>query len=804
MTSLYVPMTRINERSSPVPGTEFDNVYVDQNLVIMALSAKQATQTSRPRATDVRAFLRREIEASYDLISQIYGGNDPDSPQIVAAYEHAVDQLATHLRNREYWKSFDDYRDLARVMPGIFRYEESSPGKDKNRSLVILRVIMCYSIAVEAGLLDSQLRVDMKRVLGKDGGDDPEVDAMRFYSPKPDPAAEEKFRQYVTKRWPLITFAVDPVVDQQNIADASSVKRDLQLALAFAFSTGQINFNQLTQFQRRIEVDAETIALNRTVTSFAHGNDTFGFRFSPRFQNPPMEKSNLHVIANQLIRGGPGRNYALNNAKLEAGQRELSAVVIMPSFLQGIQMDVTGNWFPLHDPDQMMIGTPRMIEQGRKVVALRDALGCIRDTKRYRTGDLQRLKTRVDQLEAMLPMQTREIRVPYENTLGGFQLFQQGVTSLVPQLDGFQGADSIVKGGKGTDLLLFGKHFSIQETNVVVGGVYLSLNSLSTLGSNQIPIQSTTTPSTQGFSPSGSPFLTQAATTPNSTTPTITPTTSNNLAIDIISREVIRVSIPTGVNKTDIYDADSKTTKSYVEIFVATPTGISNRLLVPYLDTDAPAPPVVAYAIDAKSANFPVNYTFERDAIGGIRPVRGTPGAGANLVINWSSPLGAAPRSIGLSITFKYKGATIKIPLATPIVRGSGGKYKLGVDDLGRIAADFIGEIAKIDPSVNLATPLAPITVDSVDITPDDPNIDVQTVKATGSLKFTPQLANDGLGLVQPIDPAARRASFTPTSTPTARRPATLDLPPLPAPARPASRPTREPARPRGVAPRTR
>ena len=45
------------------------------------------------------------------------------------------------------------------------------------------------------------------------------------------------------------------------------------------------------QFQRRIEIDAETIALNRTVTSFAHGNDTFGFRFTPRYQNPPPERS---------------------------------------------------------------------------------------------------------------------------------------------------------------------------------------------------------------------------------------------------------------------------------------------------------------------------------------------------------------------------------------------------------------------------------------------------------------------------------------------------------------------------------
>src|SRR5207302_464417 len=101
------------------------------------------------------------------------------------------------------------------------------------------------------------------------------------------------------------TFAIDPVVDQQNIADAFSRHRELQLALAFAFASGNVNFNQMMRFQRRLEMDAETIALNRTVTGFAHGNDSFGWRFTPRFQTPPEEKNNLVVLANMLYRTGP-------------------------------------------------------------------------------------------------------------------------------------------------------------------------------------------------------------------------------------------------------------------------------------------------------------------------------------------------------------------------------------------------------------------------------------------------------------------------------------------------------------------
>ena len=89
-------------------------------------------------------------------------------------------------------------------------------------------------------------------------------------------------------RWPIITFSLDPVTDQQNIADSFNLKRDLQLALSFAFATGQINFSQLSTFRRQIEQSSDTIALNRTITAFAHGADIFGFRFTPGSRTRPI------------------------------------------------------------------------------------------------------------------------------------------------------------------------------------------------------------------------------------------------------------------------------------------------------------------------------------------------------------------------------------------------------------------------------------------------------------------------------------------------------------------------------------
>ena len=58
----------------------------------------------------------------------------------------------------------------------------------------------------------------------------------------------------------------------------------------------------------------------------------------------------------------------------------------------------------------------------------------------YREGELRRLFVRVDQLDRELPLQTQRALVPYENTLGGFEMFNTGVTDLAPELIGWYGA----------------------------------------------------------------------------------------------------------------------------------------------------------------------------------------------------------------------------------------------------------------------------------------------------------------------------------------------------------------------------
>jgi len=85
--------------------------------------------------------------------------------------------------------------------------------------------------------------------------------------------------------------------------------------------------------------------------------------------------------------------------------------------------------------------------------------------------------------------------------------------------------------------------------------------------------------------------LAATGTTPGQGGPTgnVPATASNNPLVDVLSRQVLRLKIPPGVLPTDIFDADPSKTKTYVEVYVATPNGISNRLIIPYRSKSAAA-----------------------------------------------------------------------------------------------------------------------------------------------------------------------------------------------------------------------
>ena len=344
---------------------------------------------------------------------------------------------------------------------------------------------LAWAIVVESVLLNEHLKEDMLRV-----SQDPEcachpgVDAdLAFYLPDPGPTERQLFIDYVRCRWPIHVFALDPVTQQQNIADTYALRRETQIALAVAFTGRNINGRSLTRYMRRIEEDMKTIELNNTVVGFGHGTDTFGWRFFPRFQSPPLE-SNLTVLGRDLLWGGPSRNDRLRQQRIEQGMRECTAIVIMPSFVRHVTFETRSNWFSLanckhgcrSDSGAKLIDT---VAWSRDIRCMEQLAECaFEESDMYRPGEVDRLRNRAEQLSRRLPLQTLHSQVPYENTLGGFEMFSSGVTDLAPELLGYYGAPGIDP-SQSTELFLVGNHFSVHDTQVIAGNIKCETNLLS-------------------------------------------------------------------------------------------------------------------------------------------------------------------------------------------------------------------------------------------------------------------------------------------------------------------------------------
>ena len=142
----------------------------------------------------------------------------------------------------------------------------------------------------------------------------------------------------------------------------------------------------------------------------------------------------------------------------------------MPSFVPSLTLDVRTNWFSLAHPTATEQTMRQTMHLSRSVQAMRHhACQCQQCAHLYRPGEFARLMRRVDQLDRRLPLQTLAAQIPYENTCGGFELFNTGITDLAPELVGWYGAPGVDPDGP-TTLFLIGKGFSLHDTTILAGG----------------------------------------------------------------------------------------------------------------------------------------------------------------------------------------------------------------------------------------------------------------------------------------------------------------------------------------------
>src|SRR5262249_47043377 len=127
MVSSSFPSTRFGTRVYGVAPSDFDDVFLTDNLIELARSARGALNTVPPRATDVRTYLRHELEAAYDLLED---------------YQGQIDEIHLKIKSRDYdWIRLHGYPRLAGSLRGDL--------KGKPRRILS---VLSWCIAVEAGL----------------------------------------------------------------------------------------------------------------------------------------------------------------------------------------------------------------------------------------------------------------------------------------------------------------------------------------------------------------------------------------------------------------------------------------------------------------------------------------------------------------------------------------------------------------------------------------------------------------------------------------------------------------------------
>lgn len=455
---------RVNQ--IPIPTSQLSAIVGAHNLAYLAQHVRKQIRDhmackNAPYHLDVQAVLRNELGAAYEFLS---------IPRTAHLWQHCNLQLAEAIRMQDVDTKIAIQKDFFHT-----DIENLSTTKDYDwAGLNITRTmtsILAWTIIIDSALLNQRFLEEMQATHLAKGCSSAPPGWVPLFLPHPPPDVCQLFNEFVRCRWPLHIFALDPDTEDQNVGDSFSLRREMQLALSVAFTSGRINANNFTRFVRRIEVDIDTIAINRTIIGFSHGDDTFGWRFYPRVQTPPID-SNLEAFFRDLLIGGYGPDYYLRRRRLENGVRECVALVIMPSFVPFLDLEMTGNWFRLANPKCKTLDLKQTMSLSRSVQSIQQSALSARDQHCYRPGDIELMLRRLDQLSHRLPLQRQLINVPSENTHGGFELLSAGVTNLAPELIGWYGAPGINPNGE-TSLFLVGDNFSVDQTRVIVGGLLL-------------------------------------------------------------------------------------------------------------------------------------------------------------------------------------------------------------------------------------------------------------------------------------------------------------------------------------------
>ncbi len=222
-----------------------------------------------------------------------------------------------------------------------------------------------------------------------------------------------------------------------------------------------------------------------------------------------------------------GEDSGSGERQLEPGQRECTAIVVMPNFVSAIEFTMVADWFHhsglrIRRPNEMeySLGLSKKLHRTKEDLAaikLRLRADGPLSASHLRRSEVQILEDRFQQLEDLLPTQHYISALPYGSDPVDADIFESRGGHLAPRLTAWHGQPP--DGSSDASLMVEGQGFSVHDTRVIVGN----------MPADAVPI----------------------------------------------SRTVLQVKIAAAAQAMTAPDG-----KSYYDIHVATPNGVSNHLLI--------------------------------------------------------------------------------------------------------------------------------------------------------------------------------------------------------------------------------
>lgn len=417
------------------------------------------------RSTRISEWLRGELEAAYPMLEQAVADSSVASSDPTAAAVDPLEFMGDLIARRDF-RALAAARDGPRDPGVMLASGDSDPSVEgdlaanRRRTLKILG----FTLRVQAAALNTRLKQDIADQLP--GLSVEELHRVNFFDPEGSEEAFRLFERYVQAKWPLRVYAIEPVIAQQNVADSVGRRSMSALSLVAGGPIGPLLGAGNLSADRRIIEDEAAIRLNPTMVGFGAGESTFGWVFYPRLQTSREPYRNFASAALQLLGGSlpVGKDQSI-----EPGQRECTALIVMPNFVPQMEFVTVANWFRTGDANDARGSNIEMASDlAGRLVEAEEAVNRVRSAGRYRPEELQIAIERLNQLKSLMPTQRLVVRVPFASDHNDARIFCSRGGHLRPSLVAWHGKPP--EAGEESTIFVEGNNFSVHDTHVIAGG----------------------------------------------------------------------------------------------------------------------------------------------------------------------------------------------------------------------------------------------------------------------------------------------------------------------------------------------